>query len=123
MGVFLSEVTRKKSSGLAETSGSALSVDRRVRSGNRDKNKNRRSKFISGKGISKLKGARCWRCSEMGHILEDCKQMIDGEGKCKEKNFAYITESDGSDFLIISLAEPIESWVIDSNISFHATSR
>jgi len=39
VGVLLSEEARRKSSGSAETSGSALSVDRRGRSINREKKK------------------------------------------------------------------------------------
>ena len=57
----------------------------------------------------------------MGHIQKSCKQMKDGEGKGKDKDFAYITESDGSDALIISLVESSELWVIYSDASFHAT--
>jgi len=43
----------------------------------------------------------------MWHIQKDCKQ--DREGKGKEKDFSYITESDGSDALILSLVESSES--------------
>jgi len=57
----------------------------------------------------------------MGHIQKDCKQIKGGEGKSKKKDFMYITESDGSNALILSLAEFNESWVIDSSASFHAT--
>jgi len=39
----------------------------------------------------------------MGYFQKDCKQMKDGEGKGKEKDTAYITESDGFDALILSL--------------------
>ena len=49
--------------------------------------------------------------------------MKDGEGKAKERDFTYLTKSDGSDVLILSLAESSESLVIDSNASFHATFR
>jgi len=34
------------------------------------------------------------------------------------KNSVYITESDGFDVLILSLAKSNESWVIDSGASF-----
>ena len=34
----------------------------------------------------------------------------------------YVTESDGSDASILSLAGSSESWVITSGVSFHATS-
>jgi len=57
MVVLLSEEARRKSSVSTGTSGSALSVDQRWRSGNRDKKKNGRSKSKSGKGTSKSKGA------------------------------------------------------------------
>jgi len=68
VGVVLSEEAHRKPSGSAETPGSALSVDQKGRPGNRDKKKNGRLESKSGKGTSKSRGARCWRCSEMGHI-------------------------------------------------------
>jgi len=43
----------------------------------------------------------------MGHIQKDCKQK-DREGKGK-KDSTYISESDGCDALILSLAESSES--------------
>jgi len=43
----------------------------------------------------------------MGHFQKDCKQK-DREGKGKKKDSAYIMESDGSDALILSLAESSE---------------
>ena len=51
LGVLLSEKTRKKLSGSAETSGSALSVDQRGRLVNREK-KSGKSKFKTGRGNS-----------------------------------------------------------------------
>ena len=116
VGVLLSEEACKKSSRLDETSGSTLSVDRKGRSGNKDKKKNERSKFKSEKATSKSRGAGCWRCGEMGHIQKDCKKMKDGEGKDKEKDSAYIMESDGSDALILSLAESSELWLLTRHL-------
>ena len=52
----------------------------------------------------------------------DCKQMKDGVGKGKGKDFTYIMESDRSDALILFLAESSESRVIDSGTSFPVTS-
>ena len=49
VGVLLSKEAHRKSSRLAKTSGSALSVDRRGSFGNGDKKKNGRSKFKSVK--------------------------------------------------------------------------
>ena len=74
----LSEKVRRKSSGSAETSESALSVDQRGRQMNRGKKKNDRSKFKSGRGISKSRGDECWQCDEKGHIQRDCKTKKDG---------------------------------------------
>jgi len=83
-----------------------------------EKIKNGKSKFKSGRENSKSRGAECWRCDKRGHIQRDCKQKKDGEGKSKEKNVMYVRESDGSDGLILSLAGPGESWVINSDASF-----
>jgi len=77
VGVLLSEEVRRKSSESAETSGSALSVDRRERYGNRDKKKNRRSKSKYERGTSMSMGAGCGRCGEMGHIQKDYKQKME----------------------------------------------
>jgi len=57
MGVLLSEEALRKSSGSAEISDSALSVDRRGRPMNRDKKKNDKSKSKSGRGNFKSRGA------------------------------------------------------------------
>ena len=70
---------------------------------NRDEKKNGRSKSKSGRDIFKSRGAGCWRRGEKEHIKRDCKQKKDGEGKRKEKNFAYVMESNESDALILSL--------------------
>ena len=123
VGVLLSEETRMKSLGSAEISGSALIVDQRGRPMNKDKKKNNKYKSKSGRCIFKSSGAGCWRCVEKGHIQRACKQKKDGEGKSKEKNSVYVTESDISDALILFLAGSSESWVIDSRASFHATSQ
>jgi len=45
------------------------------------------------------------------------------KAKNKEKDSAYVIDSDRSDALILSLAGFSESWVIHSGASFHATSR
>jgi len=37
----------------------------------------------------------------------------------KKKDSAYVTESDGSDAVILSLAGPTESWVIDLYFSVY----
>jgi len=57
MGVLLSKEAHRKSSGSVETSGNALSVDKRGRSGNRDKKRIVGPK--SGRGTSKSRGAGC----------------------------------------------------------------
>ena len=49
---------------------------------------------------------------------------IKGEdGKSKEKDSVYVTGSDESDALILSLAGSSELWVINLGASFHATFR
>ena len=83
VGVLLSEEARKKSSKSAETSRSALSVDRRGRSTKREKNGKSKSK--SRRRNSKSRGVRCWRCGKKGHIQRDYKQKKDGKGKSKKE--------------------------------------
>ena len=56
VGVLLSEEARRKSSGSAETSGSALSVDRRGRSKNRDKKKKLEVEIQIGERYIQVKG-------------------------------------------------------------------
>ena len=105
MGVLLSKEARKKFSGSAKISGSALSVDRGGRSENRYKKKNERSKSKLGRGISKSRAMGCGRVGEIWHIQKDCKQVKVGKGKDKDKDFVYIMESDGFSVLILSLAK------------------
>jgi len=47
-----------------------------------------------------------------GHFQRDCKQKKDGEGKGKEKDSAYVTDSNISVALVLSLAGSSESWVM-----------
>jgi len=91
----------------------SLSVDRRGRLTNREKKKNGKSKFKSGKENSKSRGVGCRWCGEKRHIQRDFKQKNNGEAKSKERDFVYVTESNRSDALILSLAGSSESWVID----------
>ena len=58
-----------------------------------------------------------------GTYSEGLQAEKNGEGKSKEKDSAYVTVSDRSDALILSLAGSSESCVIDSDASFHTTSR
>jgi len=88
---------------------------------NRDTKKNNKSRSNQIE-VFLNQGVSCWRCSEKGHIQRDCKQKKYGEGKSKENDSVFITESNGSDALILILAGSNESWVIDSGVSFHTSS-
>jgi hypothetical protein len=78
----------------------------------------------SRKGISKsrLGNIECWNCGKKGHLKKDCrapKKQRDGQ---KEKNQEENVTSDVlQDALILSLDNIIESWVLNSWTSFHAT--
>ena len=74
VGVLLNEEMRMKSSGAAETSGSALSVKRRGRSMNREKKKNSKSKFKFVRSKLKSRNVGFWQCDENGHLQRDYKQ-------------------------------------------------
>jgi len=58
VGVLLSEEVRRKSMGAAKTSGSALSVEKRRRSMNKEKKKNIKSQSKSERQIQ-IKGVEC----------------------------------------------------------------
>ena len=127
VGVLLSEEARRKSSGAAETSGSALNTYERGRLQKKDGRP--RSDSKSRKSRSRPpqnKGGGCWNCEKMGHFKRDCKSLKGKQGDNTEgisKDSANLAEGSDSDALVLSLSTDDESWVIDSGASFHATSQ
>ena len=119
--VVLSESIHKRETG--DSSGNALSVDRRGRSKSKNSNKHGRSKSKNrGKSPNKP-NVTCWSCGGKGHFWIDCTKLKKKQNhKSKDDDSIYTTE-DTEDVLILSVDSPAESWIWDSGASFHSSSR
>ena len=84
-GCISQQETRRKSSGSAETSRSALSVDQRGRPMNREKKKNDKSKSKSGRGYSKSRGTGCWAIERRGIFRGSAIKRRTGKAKAKRR--------------------------------------
>ena len=113
--LVLSEEIRRKESG--ETSNSlALHTESRGRTSERNSNRGR-SKSRRGKSRWGKKDFNCYNCGKKGHFKKDCRALKKDTGA---QESAHVTEEAG-DAMILSVNNPIESWILDSGASFHAT--
>ena len=119
---ILAEEFWRKDSGEASTSNSALNVDNRGRSsdrnqgnGNRGKSKNERRKLRNGRNI------KCWNCGKTGHLKKNCRAPRKNEDKNNDAANDVIDEV--RDTLIFSIDDSCDSWVLDSGSSFHTTAQ
>ncbi|KAL5774629.1 hypothetical protein ACOSP7_012186 [Xanthoceras sorbifolium] len=112
------------------TLGSALNVENRGRNSNRgnrrgksayrSKSKTKRSKSRNPKNFQSSKTVECWKCGKIGHYKNQCKSRKNDDEVKAEANVASTFGT--NDVLIYSLESKEESWVLDSEASFHATS-
>ncbi|VFQ71589.1 unnamed protein product [Cuscuta campestris] len=103
-----SEDIRRRSS--RDSSSALLSTEGRGRRNKRGSN--------SGRGKSQSKhreGIVCWDCKQTGHFRSQCPN-----GK-KEVNTTESCSDNSDDVLICSVESSIDSWVMDSGTSVHAT--
>ena len=113
--LVLSEEIRRRDSG--ETSNSsALHTESRGRTSERNSNRGR-SKSRRGKSRWGKKDFNCYNCGKKGHFKKDCRAPKKDTGA---QESAHVTEEAG-DAMILSVNSPIESWILDSGASFHAT--
>ena len=113
--LVLSEEIRRRESG--ETSNSsALHTEIRGRTSERNSNRGR-SKSRRGKSRWGKKDFNCYNCGKKGHFKKDCRAPKKDTGA---QESAHVTKEVG-DAMILSVNRPIESWILDSGASFHAT--
>ncbi|VFQ96458.1 unnamed protein product [Cuscuta campestris] len=107
--LVLGEDVRRRSSG--ESSKESLNIVRGRGNNRGSGSKNRRRSRSKTRDSS---GVTCWKCKEVGHFRNQCP---------KEDNQVNIARSSASDeVLFICCAESsVDSWVMDSSASFHAT--
>ncbi|VFQ74176.1 unnamed protein product [Cuscuta campestris] len=107
--LVLGEDVRRRSSG--ESSEESLNIVR-GRGNNRgsgSKNRQRsRSKTRDSSGVT------CWKCKEVGHFRNQCPKEV------KQVKIARGSASD-EDLFICCAESSVDSWVMDSGASFHAT--
>ena len=118
--VVLSESIRKREVG--DSSGSALSVDRRGRSKTKGQNQHGRSKSKNqGKSLNRS-NVTCWNCGEKGHFRTNCtKAKKKRNQKFGDDNDSVNLAEDIGDALILSVNKLVESWILDSGVSFHSS--
>lgn len=105
--LVLGEDVRRRSSG--ESSGDMLNVvrDRGNNRGSGSRNRRRsQSKARDGSGVT------CWNCKEVGHFRNQCQ---------KDKQVNIAKDSADEDLFICCAESNVDSWVMDSGASFHAT--
>lgn len=67
----------------------------------------------------------CWNCGKKGHLKKNCralKKNKHGTNNKDNETSTNIVEEVVEDALVLALDNKSESWVIDSGVSFYATS-
>jgi hypothetical protein len=90
----------------------------------KDRGKGSKNRGNSRKGISKsiLGNIECLNCGKKGHLKKYCRapnKQRDGQWEKNQKE--NVTGDVLQDALILSIDNISESWVVDSEASFHAT--
>ncbi|VFQ64711.1 unnamed protein product [Cuscuta campestris] len=107
--LVLGEDVRRKSSG--ESSGELLHVGRGRRNSRGSGSRNRQRSQSKTRDSS---GVTCWKCKEVGHFRNQCPND-------KKVNIAQGSTSDEEVALTCCEESNVDSWVMDSGASFHAT--
>jgi gag-polypeptide of LTR copia-type/Zinc knuckle len=115
---ILNEDIRKQER--VETSNAALNMEDRGRRNQRGKGRGRL--MSRGRSKSKSRGEfKCWKCGKAGHMKRDCPNLKrDRKGDPSIAN-TTVEDDNSDDCLMLCVESPIESWILDSGASFHAT--
>ncbi|VFQ79061.1 unnamed protein product [Cuscuta campestris] len=107
--LVLGEDVRRKSFG--ESSGELLHVGR---GGRNCRGRGRRHRRRSQSKTRDSSGVTCWKCKEVGHFRNQCSND-------NKVNIAKGSTSDEDVTLTCCEESNVDSWVMDSGASFHAT--
>ncbi|VFQ69269.1 unnamed protein product [Cuscuta campestris] len=107
--LVLGEDVKRKSSG--ESSSELLHVGRGRRNSRGSGSRNRQRSQSKTRNSS---GVTCWKCKEVGHFRNQCPND-------KKVNIAEGSASDEEVTLTCCEESNVDSWVMDSGASFHAT--
>jgi hypothetical protein len=110
---------RKRTS---ETSCNALNMENMGIQKYRGKGSGKHENYRKGRSKSRLRKIECWNCGKKGHLKNDCrapKKQRDGQHEKNQE--ANVIGDVLQDYLILSVDNISDSWVVDSRVSFHAT--
>ena len=108
--LVLGEDVRRRSS--VESSSESLNTVRDGRNSRDSGSRNRRRSQSKSRDYS---GVTCWNCKEVGHFRNQCPK----DKQDKQVNIAEY--SAGEELLVCCAESSVDSWVMDSGASFHAT--
>ena len=119
VGVILSEEMRRKST--CETSGNALTIERRGGQNERGKSPGNHDKSKKGRSKSRFRKIECWNYGKKGHLKKDCRApKKKGERQEETTEEANVAGDVLQDALILALDNTSDYWVVDSGASCHA---
>jgi hypothetical protein len=97
-------------------------MENRGRQRERGKIPGNHGKSRKGRSKSRLEKIECWNCGKKGHLKKDCRSpKKQGDGQQEKNQEENVAGDVLQDALILSLDNIIDSWVLDSGDSFHAT--
>ena len=114
--LVLSDEVHRKDSGETSSSGAALNLEARGRSQERNSVRGR-SKSSKGKSKSKFgRQPECWNCGKTSHFKKNCREL---KKKTDNDTANVVAIEEVHDALLLSVDNPIDSWILDSGASFH----
>ena len=118
------ELKIRVSSSNGDDAGLIVSRGRSMERGNSSKG------HTHSNSLSKSKKVRCCMCKEVGHIRKNCPQLkkeINNNAKAiVARSSAVVSgessdEGDGGDVLTVNTIGSADTWVMDTNASYHMT--